>query len=241
VTVATHRRHPEYFYIRNQEKTEQYAGRLPLAPLQAANDPAEDAAAAEPARGRGRVEEDQLVVRAQAGQAPAFEALVNKYRNKVVQLVARLVGEADAQDVAQETFIKAYRALGGFRGQSAFYTWLYRVAVNSAKNHLVARGRRPLSQDIDVADAEAFGHSEQLSDVATPESILLSQEMEHKLATVIKKLPSDLRRAIVLRELEGLSYDEIAEVMDCPIGTVRSRIFRARESIDAVVDAQNAV
>jgi RNA polymerase sigma-70 factor (ECF subfamily) len=162
--------------------------------------------------------------------------LVRKYQNKVIQLVARLVGEADSQDVAQETFIKAHRALKAFRGQSAFYTWLYRIAINTAKNHLVARGRRPTNQGIDVAEAEQFGHTEQLSDINTPESILLSEEIKQKVAEVIKKLPADLRQAIVLRELDGLSYKDLAEVMNCPIGTVRSRIFRARESIDAVVE-----
>jgi RNA polymerase sigma-70 factor (ECF subfamily) len=179
--------------------------------------------------------DEQLVARAQEGDGRAFELLVRKYQYKIIQLVGRLVGEADAADVAQETFIKAYRALNGFRGQSAFYTWLYRIGINTAKNHIVSRGRRPANQDIDIADAEQYGHTEHLSDVDTPESLLLSEEIKQKVAEVIQKLPADLRQAITLRELEGLSYEEIAEVMDCPIGTVRSRIFRAREAIDAVV------
>ena len=176
--------------------------------------------------------DEQLVALAQEGNARAFELLVRKYQYKIIQLVSRLVGESDAPDVAQETFIKAYRALNGFRGQSAFYTWLYRIGINTAKNHIVSRGRRPANQDIDIADAEQYGHTEHLSDVDTPESLLLSDEIKQKVAEVIHKLPADLRQAITLRELEGLSYEEIAEVMDCPIGTVRSRIFRAREAID---------
>lgn len=179
--------------------------------------------------------DEQLVARAQEGDGRAFELLVRKYQFKIIQLVSRLVGESDAPDVAQETFIKAYRALNGFRGQSAFYTWLYRIGINTAKNHIVSRGRRPANQDIDIQDAEQYGHTEHLSDVDTPESLLLSDEIKQKVAEVIHKLPADLRQAITLRELEGLSYEEIAEVMDCPIGTVRSRIFRAREAIDAVV------
>ena len=179
--------------------------------------------------------DEQLVARAQEGDGRAFELLVRKYQYKIIQLVSRLVGDSDAPDVSQETFIKAYRALNGFRGQSAFYTWLYRIGINTAKNHIVSRGRRPANQDIDIQDAEQYGHTEHLSDVDTPESLLLSDEIKQKVAEVIHKLPADLRQAITLRELEGLSYEEIAEVMDCPIGTVRSRIFRAREAIDAVV------
>ena len=179
--------------------------------------------------------DEQLVERAQQGDKRAFELLVRKYQYKIVQLVGRLVGDADAPDVAQETFIKAWRALNGFRGQSAFYTWLYRIGINTAKNHLVARGRRPSNQDIDVDEAEQFGHTEQMSDVDTPEALLLSEEIRHKVEEAIAKLPPDLRQAITLRELEGLSYEEIAEAMNCPIGTVRSRIFRAREAIDLVL------
>jgi len=176
-----------------------------------------------------------LVLRAQAGEQIAYELLVRKYQSRVIQLVQRLVGEADAQDVAQESFIKAYRALGSFRGQSAFYTWLYRIAINCAKNHLTSRSRRPATQDLDVADAEKYGHEEHLSDFGTPEACLLADEIRFTVAAVVKKLPADLRSAITLREMEGLSYEEIAQVMDCPVGTVRSRIFRAREVIDGAV------
>jgi RNA polymerase sigma-70 factor (ECF subfamily) len=200
----------------------------PAGEVQAANDSVNETAAPDRA-------DQQLVDSAQRGDTRAFELLVRKYQHKLVQLVGRMVGEADAPDVAQEAFIKAYRALPGFRGQSAFYTWLYRIAINAAKNHLVSRARRPAGQDIDIADAEQFGHAGQLSDWETPESSLLADEIRRKVTGVIGKLPADLRQAIVLRELEGLSYEEIASVMDCPIGTVRSRIFRARESIDAVV------
>ena len=179
--------------------------------------------------------DDQLVARAQAGDKRSFELLLRKYQHKIIQLVSRLVGEADAPDVAQESFIKAWRALPGFRGQSAFYTWLYRIGINTAKNHLVARNRRPSTQDIDVDEAEQFGHTEQMSDVATPEALLLSDEIRQQVGQTIASLPPDLRQAITLRELEGLSYEDIADVMNCPIGTVRSRIFRAREAIDAVI------
>lgn len=174
----------------------------------------------------------QLVERAQAGDERAFELLVRKYQYKIIQLVSRLVGEGEAPDVAQETFIRAWRALPGFRGQSAFYTWLYRIGINTAKNYLVSRSRRPADQDIDMADAELFGHTEHLSDIDTPEAELLTEEIRQCVTETITALPPDLRQAITLRELEGLSYEEIAEVMDCPIGTVRSRIFRAREAID---------
>lgn len=177
----------------------------------------------------------KLVMRAQRGDQRAFELLVRKYQHKIIQLVSRLVGDGDAPDVAQETFIKAYRALKGFQGNSQFYTWLYRIGINTAKNHLVSRHRRPANQDIDIQDAELYGHTEQLSDVDTPEALLLSAEIKQKVAEAIAKLPPDLRQAITLRELEGLSYEEIAEIMDCPIGTVRSRIFRAREAVDLVL------
>jgi RNA polymerase sigma-70 factor, ECF subfamily len=180
--------------------------------------------------------DEQLVAGVQAGDVRAFEFLVRKYQSRITYLLSQLVGESDAPDIAQETFIKAYRALQGFRGDSAFYTWLYRIAVNTAKNYLVSRNRRPASQDIDVEDAEQWGHTAQLSDMETPEAVLLSEEIRDKIAEVIESLPKDLRHAITLRELEGLSYEEIAETMGCPIGTVRSRIFRAREAIDAVVE-----
>ncbi|TAM11252.1 MAG: RNA polymerase sigma factor RpoE [Nevskiaceae bacterium] len=176
-----------------------------------------------------------LVARAQKGDKRAFELLVRKYQHRIVQLAARLVGDAEAQDVAQEAFIKAWRALKGFRGSSAFYTWLYRITINTAKNSLVSRKRRPSDQDIDIDDAELYGHTEQLSDVDTPEAMVLTQELKQKVAEAIARLPDDLRKAITLRELEGLSYEEIAQAMDCPVGTVRSRIFRARDAIDAVV------
>lgn len=183
-------------------------------------------------------EVDQLLVeRAQGGDQHAFDQLVSKYQRKLGRLLSRFIRDpAEVEDVAQEAFIKAYRALPSFRGDSAFYTWLYRIGINTAKNHLVSRGRRPSNQDIDIVDAEQFGHTEHLSDVDTPESLLLSDEIKQKVGEVIARLPPDLRQAIVLRELEGLSYEEIAEAMDCPIGTVRSRIFRAREAIDAVVN-----
>lgn len=173
----------------------------------------------------------ELVARAQKGDSRAFDLLVRKYQHKVVQLAARYVNDADAQDVAQEAFIKAYRALPGFRGQSAFYTWLYRITINTAKNHLVALKRRPASQDVDAVDAEAYG-IDQMKDVATPERDALTEELRLTVIDAMAQLPADLRTAIELRELEGLSYEEIAETMDCPVGTVRSRIFRARAAID---------
>ncbi len=176
-----------------------------------------------------------LVKRAQAGDQAAFELLVWRHQNRIIQLVQRFVGEADAPDVAQECFIKAYRAIGSFRGQSSFFTWLYRVAVNCAKNHLVARARRPPTVDLDVADIEKCGHEERLSDVATPESRALANEIQATVASVLEKLPTELRGAITLREIQGLSYEEIAQVLHCPTGTVRSRIFRAREVIDSAI------
>lgn len=173
-----------------------------------------------------------LVERAQQGDSRAFDALVIKYQQRVIQLVSRLVNDADAPDVSQEAFIKAYRALPKFRGQSAFYTWLYRIAINTAKNHLVSRKRRPSDQDIDVQDAELYGHTEHLSDVETPEAAALTEEIRQVVADTIEALPVDLRTAISLREFDGLSYEDIANAMDCPVGTVRSRIFRARAAID---------
>jgi RNA polymerase sigma-70 factor (ECF subfamily) len=180
--------------------------------------------------------DDMLVARAQKGDPRAFDLLVRRYQHRIVQLVERLVGDADAPDVAQEAFVKAWRALRNFRGQSAFYTWLYRIAINTSKNFLVARKRRPAAQDIDVADAELYGHTHQMSDVDTPEALTLSGEIREKVTEAIQRLPADLRQAITLRELEGLSYEEIAEAMNCPIGTVRSRIFRARAVIDEVLE-----
>ncbi|MFN9031719.1 MAG: RNA polymerase sigma factor RpoE [Betaproteobacteria bacterium] len=174
-----------------------------------------------------------LVERVQRGEKRAFELLVAKYQRKIFRLLSRLIRDpAEIEDVAQEAFVKAYRALPNFRGESAFYTWLYRIAINTAKNHLVAQGRRaPTTTETDVEDAENFDDADQLRDVNTPESMLQSRQVGEAVNRAIEKLPEDLRTAIVLRELEGLSYEEIAESMNCPIGTVRSRIFRAREAI----------
>ncbi len=176
---------------------------------------------------------DQLLVeRAQKGDARAFDALVLKYQHRILQLVTRFVSDADAPDVAQEAFIRAWRAIGNFRGQSAFFTWLYRIAINTAKNWLVSRARRPAAQDFDVQDAEDYGISDQLREKDTPEHLALTDEINDRIALALDQLPDDLRTAITLREFEGMSYEEIAEAMDCPIGTVRSRIFRARAAID---------
>lgn len=173
-----------------------------------------------------------LVERVQAGDKAAFDLLVLKYQNKVVNLISRYIRDsAEVYDVAQEAFIKAYRALPNFRGESAFYTWLYRIAINTAKNHLVALGRRPPQSDIEVEDAEQFESAGDLREYDTPEGMLLKDEIERAVSETIEQLPEDLRTAITLRELEGLSYEEIAEAMGCPVGTVRSRIFRAREAI----------
>ena len=177
---------------------------------------------------------DQLLVeRVQRGDKKAFELLVSKYQRKLMRLVSRLVyDQAEAEDVVQEAFIKAYRALPNFRGDSAFYTWLYRIGVNTAKNHLVTQGRKtPTSTDADIEEAETFVDAEGLRDINTPESLLASKQIAETVNAAMSSLPEELRNAITLREIEGLSYDEIAEVMLCPIGTVRSRIFRAREAI----------
>jgi RNA polymerase sigma-70 factor (ECF subfamily) len=174
-----------------------------------------------------------LVERVQRGDKSAFDILVLKYQSKIIQLVNRYVHDPDeAMDVAQEAFIKAYRAIGRFRGDSAFYTWIYRIAINTAKNHLVASGRRPPAGDIDAQDAEQYEGATGLREYATPERMLLKDEIEKTVADAIDELPDDLKTAITLRELEGLSYEEIAQTMECPIGTVRSRIFRARDAID---------
>lgn len=177
---------------------------------------------------------DQLLVeRVQQGDKRAFELLVAKYQRKLMRLVSRLVrDQAEAEDVVQEAFIKAYRAIPQFRGESAFYTWLYRIGINTAKNYLVTQGRRaPTSTDADVEEAESFDDGDYLRDINTPESMLATKQIAETVNLAMDALPEELRIAITLREIEGLSYDEIAEAMGCPIGTVRSRIFRAREAI----------
>jgi RNA polymerase sigma-70 factor (ECF subfamily) len=174
----------------------------------------------------------QLVLRVQKGDKRAFDLLVLKHQHKIMSLVSRYVDMGEVPDVTQEAFIKAYRALQNFRGDSQFYTWLYRIAVNTAKNYLVTQCRRPPTQDIDVGDAEHFSAAGALKDIATPENIIARDQLKKVVFDAIDLLPDELRTAIRLRELEGMSYEEIGEVMDCPIGTVRSRIFRARESID---------
>lgn len=180
-----------------------------------------------------RLGDQELVARAQAGDRRAFDLLVLKYQQKVAGLIGRYLRDPhEVQDVAQEAFIKAYRALGGFRGESAFYTWLYRIAINAAKNHLASRGRRPPRDDMEMEVAEQLESGGRLREMGTPENHLLTEEIAQTVQKALNELPEDLRTAIVLRELEGLSYEEIAEAMDCPIGTVRSRIFRARDAID---------
>lgn len=176
-----------------------------------------------------------LVEKVQKGDQQAFNLLVIKYQHKVASLVSRYVPQSDVPDVAQASFIKAYRAIGSFRGDSAFYTWLYRIAVNTAKNYLVAQDRRPPASDLEASDAENFETAGALKEISNPENLMLSEELKKVVFRTIESLPEDLRTAITLRELEGLSYEEIAEVMDCPVGTVRSRIFRAREAIDEKV------
>ncbi len=177
--------------------------------------------------------DQEIVRRVQAGDQSAFNALVLKYQHRVLKLVSRFVNDAtEAEDVAQEAFLKAYRALPSFRGDSAFYTWLYRIAINTAKNALVAHKRRPVDFDLDLQDPEQFERQARLKEADTPEGVLLTDEIRNVVEKAMEQLPDDLRTAIVLRELEGLSYEEIAEAMDCPVGTVRSRIFRAREAID---------
>lgn len=181
-----------------------------------------------------RQADDLAIVRQiQRGDAAGFNLLARKYQHKVSNLIARYVyDQGEIEDITQEVFVKAYRAIGGFRGDSAFYTWLYRIAINTAKNYLVAQSRRPPSTDVDAQDAELTEAGRNLRETSTPESNLLSAELADRVSKAVSDLPEDLRTAIVLRELEGLSYEEIATVMECPIGTVRSRIFRAREAID---------
>ncbi|HYX62927.1 MAG TPA: RNA polymerase sigma factor RpoE [Burkholderiales bacterium] len=175
----------------------------------------------------------ELVARAQRGDKRAFELLVEKYQRKLGRLLSRFIRDpSEVEDVTQEAFIKAYRALPAFRGDSAFYTWLYRIGINTAKNYLMAMGRRaPTSTEVEAEEAEGFEEGEQLRDINTPESVLLSNEIAQTVNSTIERLPEELRTAIQLREIEGMSYEDIAKVMDCPIGTVRSRIFRAREAI----------
>ncbi len=174
-----------------------------------------------------------LVERVQRGDKNAFNLLVTKYQHKVANLVSRYVkNHSDVPDIVQEAFIKAYRALPNFRGDSAFYTWLYRIAVNCAKNHMVASGRKPPGSDIEIEDAEIYDSGDALRENASPEKLLLTNEIKKVVFDTIEQLPEDLRTAINLRELEGLSYEEIATIMECPVGTVRSRIFRARDAVD---------
>lgn len=174
-----------------------------------------------------------LVLRVQQGDKSAFDLLVIKYQHRIMHLVNRYVKDpSEAQDVTQDTFIKAYRALGDFRGESAFYTWLYRIAINTAKNYLLSRSRRHFDYEIDVQDAEQVENAAQLKDMDTPDNLLMNEQIIKVIKLAIEKLPEEMRIAITLREFEGMSYEEIAEAMDCPIGTVRSRIFRAREAID---------
>ena len=174
-----------------------------------------------------------LVRRTQQGDQAAFGLLVEKYQHRLAKLVSRYIYDSsEVEDVCQEALIKAYRAIGNFRGESAFYTWLYRIAVNTAKNYLISQGRRPPKTDIDAEDAVQIEAGAAMREIGTPEANALTRELAETVTRAVEQLPEDLRLAISLREIEGLSYDEIAEVMDCPIGTVRSRIFRARDAID---------
>ena len=180
--------------------------------------------------------DQQLVERVQAGDKRAFDLLVLKYQHKIISLVGRYVKDHhEAMDVSQEAFIKAYRALANFRGDSQFYTWLYRIAINTAKNYLVARSRRPPDVDVEVNDYGDYGSVDVMADIETPENLMARDQLQDKVFATLEKLPNDLRTALTLREFEGMSYDQIAEVMSCPVGTVRSRIFRARDAIDKEV------
>ncbi len=182
----------------------------------------------------GDVELDQaLVERVQKGDQGAFDLLVRKYQQKIIAVISRYISDwSECQDVAQEAFIRAYRAMANFRGDSQFYTWMYKIAINTAKNYLVSQGRRPPTDDIAIDDAVLLDGGARLKDRATPERELLRQEIEQTVFDTVESLPEDLKAAITLREVDGLSYEEIAEKMNCPIGTVRSRIFRARDAID---------
>ena len=178
----------------------------------------------------------EIIERVKGGEKEAYDLLVLKYQQRVINLISRFVkNHSDALDVSQETFIKAYRALPNFRGESAFYTWLYRIAVNTAKNHLTVQSRKITKSDYDVADIEQIEGNMSLTEQTTPESLLAKDELQETILKTIENLPEDLKSAIMLREIEGLSYEEIAEVMECPVGTVRSRIFRAREMIDSKI------
>ena len=182
--------------------------------------------------------DQQLVQRAQRGDLRAFDLLVLKYQGRIVALVSRYVSDAgEVEDVTQEAFIKAYRALGKFRGDSAFYTWLYRIAANAAKNHLVAKGRRP-GADATIEDAEGFDEGGMVSESASPEALAMGNQLAEVVESALSALPDELRAALMLREFDGLSYDDIADVLGCPVGTVRSRIFRAREAVDQRVKEQ---
>ena len=182
--------------------------------------------------------DQQLVQRAQRGDLRAFDLLVLKYQGRIAALISRYVSDAgEVEDVTQEAFIKAYRALGKFRGDSAFYTWLYRIAANAAKNHLVAKGRRP-GADATIEDAEGYDEGGLLSESASPEALAMGKELAEVVESALNELPDELKAALILREFDGLSYDDIADVLGCPVGTVRSRIFRAREAIDQRVKGQ---
>ncbi len=175
----------------------------------------------------------ELVRRVQRGESAAFDVLVRKYQHRIVALIGRYIADwSECQDVAQDTFVRAYRAIGNFRGDAQFYTWLHRIAVNTAKNHLAAHNRRPPTDDVEIGDAEHFDGGARLRDTDTPERELMRQELEQTVMKAVDALPEELRAAITLREVEGMSYEDIAQKMGCPIGTVRSRIFRAREAID---------
>ena len=180
--------------------------------------------------------DQQLVERVQAGDKRAFDLLVLKYQHKIISLVGRYVKDHhEAMDVSQEAFIKAYRALPNFRGDSQFYTWLYRIAINTAKNYIVSRSRRPPDVDVEANEYGDYGSADVMADVDTPENLMARDQLQDKVFSTLDKLPDDLKTALTLREFEGMSYEEIAQVMDCPVGTVRSRIFRAREAIDKEV------
>ncbi len=182
--------------------------------------------------------DQDLVKRIQKGDKSAFDLLVIKYQHRIISLVSRYIKDpSEALDVSQEAFLKAYRAIPSFRGDSAFYTWLYRIAINTAKNYLVARDRRPPSGDIDAVEAEQYEGVSALKEMDTPERLVLRDEIETLIYKVISELPEDLKTAITLREFEGMSYEEIAVTMDCPVGTIRSRIFRARDAIDSKLDS----